>query len=81
MVKKPKKCKSCNFTGYKGRVALFEAIRMDNDLKDLVLKNPSVPEITKMAKGKGLVSMYQDGIIKVLDGLTTIEEVERVAME
>jgi type II secretory ATPase GspE/PulE/Tfp pilus assembly ATPase PilB-like protein len=81
MVKKPKKCKSCNFTGYKGRVALFEAIRMDNDLKDLVLKNPSVPEITKMAKGKGFVSMYQDGIIKVLDGLTTIEEVERVAME
>lgn len=80
-IKKAKKCKLCNFTGYKGRVALFEAICIDNDLKDLILKNPSVPEITKMAKEKGFVSMYQDGIIKVLDGMTTIEEVERVAIE
>ncbi|MDD5621386.1 MAG: GspE/PulE family protein [Candidatus Pacebacteria bacterium] len=80
-VKKPKKCKSCNYTGYKGRIALFEAICMDNDLRDLILKNPSVPEIIKMAKEKGFVSMYQDGIIKVLEGVTTIEEIERVAME
>jgi type II secretory ATPase GspE/PulE/Tfp pilus assembly ATPase PilB-like protein len=80
-VKKAKKCKVCNFTGYKGRVALFEAITMDDDIRELILKNPSIPEIIKLSKEKGFVSMYQDGIIKVLEGKTTIEEVERVAME
>jgi general secretion pathway protein E len=80
-IKKAKKCKVCNFTGYKGRIALFEAIAMDNDIKELILKNPSIPEITRMARGKGFVSMYQDGIIKVLEGMTTIDEVERVAIE
>jgi type II secretory ATPase GspE/PulE/Tfp pilus assembly ATPase PilB-like protein len=80
-VKKAKKCKVCNFTGYKGRIALFEAITMDDDTRELILKNPSIPEIIKLSKEKGFVSMYQDGIIKVLEGKTTIEEVERVAME
>jgi type II secretory ATPase GspE/PulE/Tfp pilus assembly ATPase PilB-like protein len=80
-VKRAKKCKACNFTGYKGRIALFEAIVMDDDIRELILKNPSIPEIIRMARGKGFVSMYQDGIIKVLEGVTTIEEVERVAIE
>ena len=48
-------------------------------MEDLILKNPSIPEVKKLAKKKGMVPMYQDGLIKVLQGITTIEEVERVA--
>ena len=75
----PVGCKYCNFTGYKGRIGIFEAIVVDEDLQDLILKNPSIHEIKKMAQAKGLVTMRQDGLIKVIQQITTIEEVERAA--
>ena len=80
-IKKAKKCNVCNLTGYKGRIAIFEAILIDDEIEDLILKKPSIPEIIKLAKTKGFTTMYQDGILKVLEGVTTIEEVDRVAAE
>ncbi len=78
-IPRPQGCEECNFTGYKGRIGIFEAFVVDDEMEDLILKNPSIPEVKKLAKKKGMVPMYQDGLIKVLQGITTIEEVERVA--
>ncbi len=78
---KPEGCKFCNFSGYKGRIAIFEAVLVDDEIEGLILKNPSIPEIKKMAIQKGMVSMYQDGFLKILKGITTVEEVEKMASE
>lgn len=77
----PKGCKFCNFSGYKGRIGIFEAILIDDEITNLILKNPSIPEIKKIAIKKGMISMYQDGFLKIVQGMTTIEEVERMASE
>lgn len=77
----PKGCPQCNFTGYKGRVAIFEAFLRTDEIESLILKKPSIPEIRKTALKQGMLTMYQDGMFKVIQGLTTIEEVRRVAME
>ena len=78
-ISEPKGCKACNFTGYKGRVGIFEAFLITDELKSLILKNPAIPEIKKIISKNGVLTMYQDGIIKVLERTTTIKEVERVA--
>jgi type IV pilus assembly protein PilB len=78
---KIKGCKFCNFTGYSGRVGIFEAFLIDDKLEKIILKSPSVIELKELAVKNGMVSMYQDGIIKVLEGLTTVEEVEKATGE
>ena len=80
-IKEGKGCKFCNFTGFKGRIGIFEAFVVNEEMEDLILKNPSIPEIKRLARKYGMVSMYQDGLLKVLLGITTIEEVQRVAKE
>ena len=80
-IKEGKGCKFCNFTGFKGRIGIFEAFVVNEEMEDLILKNPSIPEIKRLARKHGMVSMYQDGLLKVLLGITTIEEVQRVAKE
>jgi type IV pilus assembly protein PilB len=74
-----KGCSSCNHTGYKGRIGIFEMIIMTPELRDLILKNPSSQEIWKMARSQGARSMFESGIQKIKNGLTTAEEVFRVA--
>ena len=76
-----KGCKNCNFTGYRGRMGIFEAFLIDDEMEKFILKNPSIAALRKMAIKKGMVSMRQDGLIKVLEEITTIEEVERVTGE
>jgi len=76
-----KGCKECNFTGFKGRLGIFEAVLMDDEMEKFVLDNSSIAAFREQAIKKGMVPMYQDGLIKVLEGLTTIEEVERVSKE
>ncbi len=76
-----KGCKECNFTGYKGRLGIFEAILIDDEMEKFILKNPSMADFKEEAIKKDMVPMYQDGLIKVLEGLTTIEEVERITGE
>jgi type II secretory ATPase GspE/PulE/Tfp pilus assembly ATPase PilB-like protein len=74
-------CRKCNNEGYTGRVGLFEILSMTDQLSDIILKIPEEREILKEAKRQGMITMKQDGILKVLSGVTTIEEVLRVAEE
>lgn len=73
-----KGCSECNSTGYKGRVAIFEAFLSDGEMEKFILTSPSVSALKERAIEKGMITMYQDGLMKVLEGLTTIEEIERV---
>lgn len=76
---KGKGCESCANTGYKGRVAIFEALEVDKEMKEIIAeRNGSESEVQKYANKQGMITIKQDGILKVLLGLTTIEEVERV---
>jgi S1-C subfamily serine protease len=74
-----KGCEYCNFTGYKGRVGIFEAMLIDDEIEDFILTAPSTSALQKMAIKKGMTTMKQDGLIKILKGVTTIDEVKRVA--
>lgn len=74
-------CAGCNSTGYKGRTAIFEAMIIDSEMEDLIAQNPTVGQIRAAAAKRKMATMYQDGIIKVLQGVTTLEEVERVTAE
>ncbi len=71
-------CEKCNMIGFKGRVGIHEAIMMDDNIEKVVRENPSEREIKAAAKPQGLLSLRQDGIIKVLQGVTTLEELERI---
>ncbi|HDL74946.1 MAG TPA: type II/IV secretion system protein [bacterium] len=77
----PKGCKKCNSKGYSGRIGIFEVLEMSEQLADIILKNPSEGDIEKEAKRQGMITMRQDGILKVLDGVTSIEEVLRTTKE
>ena len=77
----PVGCKNCHREGYSGRIALFEILKMTPQLAEIILKEPSEAKILEEAKRQGMLTMEQDGILKVLDGITTIEEVLRVAEE
>jgi type II secretory ATPase GspE/PulE/Tfp pilus assembly ATPase PilB-like protein len=70
-------CSQCFETGYKGRIAIFEFLRMNKELEELIYKNPSELEIFKAVKND-FISLQQDALIKALRKITTIEEVERV---
>ena len=70
-------CDVCNNTGYKGRVGLFELMVMNDELRDMVLKNASVDELRKTAQGYGMVALRDSGMQCVYQGTTTAEEVVR----
>jgi len=74
-------CDECNLTGYKGRVGVFEVLLIDDDLEKLIFEKAASLEIKKAAVKKGMVSLYQDGLIKVLENKTTLDEVNRVASQ
>ncbi len=78
---KTKGCKKCNNSGFSGRIGLFEVLSMTAQLVDIIAKKPSEEEILKEAKRQGMVTMRQDGILKVLNGVTTIEEVIRATKQ
>ena len=71
-------CDKCNKTGYKGRLGIYEAILMTREIEMVVQKNSSDREIWDAAKGQGIPTMKQDGIIKILMGITSLEELARV---
>ena len=72
-------CPACNQTGYRGRLAIHEILPIDRTVKDLILTRASVNAIHDYMKQQGYHSLLQDGLIKVLEGVTTTEEVLRVA--
>lgn len=71
----PKGCAECNGIGYKGRIAIYELLRTDEDMKELIEKEVSQGAIKERAHAQGMVTMQQDGILKTLQGVTTLEEV------
>lgn len=76
---KGKGCTACNFTGFKGRQAIFEIINISKKMQDLMLRNPSSAQIWDLARQEGSTSLFEDGIEKVKAGTTTLEELLRVA--
>lgn len=68
-------CKKCNMAGYKGRVGIFEFFLVNDELENFIAKSPNVAELRDKAKSYGMATMRQDGIIKVLHGITTLEEI------
>ncbi|MDX2055379.1 MAG: type IV-A pilus assembly ATPase PilB [Polyangiaceae bacterium] len=77
---KGKGCDKCNGTGYKGRVALYEVMRFNDNLKEMVLQGASTAELKAAAVKGGMVSLRMSGISKIIDGVTTPEEILRVTM-
>lgn len=78
---KSKGCEKCNFSGYIGRTGLFEVLSMSDELAELIQKNPLESLIFKAAQRQGMLTMEQEGIIKVLEGETSIEEIARAVEE
>jgi len=78
---KGKGCEDCGSSGYLGRVGIFETLPVTDKITALVLSNPDSSTIEKEAIAEGMITMKQDGYIKVLQGITTVEEVLRVAQE
>ena len=81
MVYEAKGCKKCNFRGFAGRIGVFEVMSMTDELAAIILRTPEEQKIIQEASRQGMITMKQDGILKVLDGITTTEEVLRVAEE
>jgi type IV pilus assembly protein PilB len=73
-----KGCEHCRNTGYNGREAIVEIFELDTELEALITKRASTLEILELAKKKGMKTMREDGYIKALKGVTTLEEIERV---
>ncbi len=67
--------------GYSGRAGLYEAIDVDEDIQKLIISHATSAEVMRLAKEKGTVTMRQDGMLKALSGITTMEEVNRVASD
>ncbi len=76
---KGKGCNECGNTGYIGRIAIFEVLKITPTINKMILQENSAKEIETQAKKEGLIVMKQDGYLKVLEGVTTIQEVLRVA--
>jgi type IV pilus assembly protein PilB len=74
-------CKECRGKAFKGRIGIFETLAMTDELEDIILTNLSEGELRKEAKRQGMLTMFQDGIIKVLHGVTSLEELLTVAQE
>ncbi len=71
-------CDVCGHTGYKGRIGIYEAIQMDANIEAIIDKNPTERQITAVAKQQGTLDMVEDGLIKILQGITDFEELESV---
>ncbi|MEK7502910.1 MAG: GspE/PulE family protein [Patescibacteria group bacterium] len=74
-------CEHCNFTGYRGRTGIFEAFLVNDEIERLILQNPPEADIKKAAEKQGMITIYQDGLLKVLSGITSFEELNRVVSE
>lgn len=76
-----KGCPKCRNTGYKGRIGIFELMLPDENVRKLILTKASLGEIRRQVRASGMVTLKEDGIRKIREGLTTVEEVLRVTQE
>ena len=74
----PVGCERCNNTGYKGRIGVFEAIIMDQAIAETTINNPNERDIRLSALSQGILDMREDGMVKILRGETSLEELRRV---
>ena len=79
-IKRGKGCGNCNMTGYKGRLAIHEMLVIDETIRKLIMNNRPVSDIREYAIKQGTIFLLDDGLLKVRQGLTTTEEVLRVAI-
>jgi len=77
---KGKGCQTCNFTGMKGRIAIYEVMPFTQELRDAILKSARTEELREIAQAQGMKTLRQAGLQKVLEGTTTVEEVLRVTI-
>jgi type IV pilus assembly protein PilB len=70
-------CPQCYDSGYKGRMGIHEALETNTDLQSLIMSNPGRDELSAFLEKRGVVSLYEDGMERVLEGRTTIDEVAR----
>lgn len=78
VVYEPVGCEECNGTGFKGRVGIFEGIVVDSEIDHFVRGNPSERDIQDLQKKRQLLTMPEDGVVKVLNGITSLDELTRV---
>ena len=71
-------CKRCRNTGYSGRIAIHELLEIDDDLREMIAVNPTRQAIRDHARATGMIPLRYDGLQKVREGITTVEEVFRV---
>jgi len=74
-------CAKCNNSGYSGRVGIFESLEINDDLAELILNKSGEREIFAVARKQGMFTMEEDGVIKALEGITSLEEVMRTTAE
>jgi type IV pilus assembly protein PilB len=74
-------CSECNQTGYKGRMGVYELMVLDERFHDPILRRAGAPEYLRLAREKGMRTMFEDGVLKALRGTTTIEELLRVTQQ
>jgi len=70
-------CNTCNNTGYKGRTGLYEVLEIDDEIRELILVGASAVELKKKGMERGMLTLRRSGLIKIKDGVTTLEEVAR----
>ncbi len=73
-----KGCAACSHTGFNGRIAIFETVKMDNALSESILEGASLQKLLDVARGQGFITLLEDGILKARSGVTTLSEVFRV---
>jgi type IV pilus assembly protein PilB len=78
---KGKGCQGCNFTGLRGRIALFEVMPVTQEIRDLILRGANLSEIREVASQQGVKTLRQAGLVKVIEGITTVKEILRVTLE
>lgn len=76
-IQRPKGCDACNKTGYKGRTGLFEVLRVDDDIREMILSRAQSREIKRKASEKGMLTLRRSGLTKIKAGITSVEEVLR----
>ena len=73
-----KGCKECNELSYKGRVGVYEAFVISKEMERLILKSPAISDVQELAEKEGMVTMLQDAYMKLISGVTSIEEIDRI---
>jgi type II secretory ATPase GspE/PulE/Tfp pilus assembly ATPase PilB-like protein len=76
-----KGCKVCGMTGYAGRIGVYEVMVVSEKIRELIMQHADADAIQKLAVTEGMTTMVEDGIRKILSGVTTVEEVMRVTRE